>query len=230
MKSGTNASGRSCLIVTSRVDGADRLAIDMAAYDAVFCADGGLQVAEALDLLGDVPVCLIGDYDSGTPPTEAERAAASGLVVLPTVKDMTDSEAAIDLAVSKGFGRIHVLGGLGGRFDHSMGNLGMLAKYADDPRVLELWFEDGQNRIFLKTPGTFRVPAQGPENRFHYFGLIAYGGPVEGLTITGAKYPLADHTLTPDTTLGVSNEVAAGAPYSTITHKEGLLLVVLSSD
>ena len=237
MKSGTNASGRSCLIVTSRVDGADRLAIDMAAYDAVFCADGGLQVAEALDLLGDVPVYLIGDYDSGTPPTEAERAAASGLVVLPTVKDMTDSEAAIDLAVSKGFGRIHVLGGLGGRFDHSMGNLGMLAKYADDPRVLELWFEDGQNRVFLKTPGTFRVPAQGtalpeggPENRFHYFGLIAYGGPVEGLTITGAKYPLADHTLTPDTTLGVSNEVAAGSPFAEVTHEKGYLLVVLSID
>ena len=225
-----NQTVKTCLIVTSRVDGAEQLTIDLSAYDAVICADRGLQVAEALDLLGDVPVYLIGDYDSGSPPTEAERAAASGLVVLPTVKDMTDSEAAIDLAVSKGFERIHVLGGLGGRFDHSMGNLGMLAKYVEDPRVSELWFEDGQNRVFLKTPGTFRVPARGSENRFDYFGLIAYGGSVEGLTITGANYPLAGHTLTPDTTLGVSNEVAANTPFAEVTHTKGHLLVILSKD
>jgi len=225
-----NQTDRTCLIVTSRVDGAEQLNIDLSAYDAVICADRGLQVAEALDLLGDVPVYLIGDYDSGTPPTEAEQAAASGLVVLPTVKDMTDSEAAIDLAVSRGYDVIHVLGGLGGRFDHSMGNLGMLAKYVEDPRVKELWFEDGQNRVFMKTPGTFRVPARGPENRFDYFGLIAYSGAVEGLTITGAKYPLAGHTLTPDTTLGVSNEVAKDAPFAEVSHTNGHLLVILSKD
>ena len=225
-----NQTDRTCLIVTSRVDGAEQLNIDLSAYDAVICADRGLQVAEALDLLGDVPVYLIGDYDSGTPPTEAEQAAASGLVVLPTVKDMTDSEAAIDLAVSRGYDVIHVLGGLGGRFDHSMGNLGMLAKYVEDPRVKELWFEDGQNRVFMKMPGTFRVPARGPENRFDYFGLIAYSGAVEGLTITGAKYPLAGHTLTPDTTLGVSNEVAKDAPFAEVSHTKGHLLVIYSKD
>ena len=71
-----NQTDRTCLIVTSRVDGAEQLNIDLSAYDAVICADRGLQVAEALDLLGDVPVYLIGDYDSGTPPTEAEQAAA----------------------------------------------------------------------------------------------------------------------------------------------------------
>lgn len=225
-----NQTDRTCLIVTSRVDGAEQLNIDLSAYDAVICADRGLQVAEALDLLGDVPIYLIGDYDSGTPPTEAEQAAASGLVVLPTVKDMTDSEAAIDLAVSRGYDVIHVLGGLGGRFDHSMGNLGMLAKYVEDPRVKELWFEDGQNRVFMKTPGTFRVPARGPENRFDYFGLIAYSGAVEGLTITGAKYPLAGHTLTPDTTLGVSNEVAKDSPFAEVSHTKGHLLVIFSKD
>ena len=91
--------------------------------------------------------------------------------------------------------------------------------------------------MFLKAPGTFRVPAQGtalpeggPVNRFYYFGLIAYGGPIEGLTITGAKYPLDRHTLTPDTTLGVSNEVAAGASYAEVTHTAGHLLVILSVD
>ena len=66
MKLEPRSGERSCLIVTSRVDSADRLSIDPSAYDAIICADKGLQVAEAMDLLGDVPVYLIGDYDSGT--------------------------------------------------------------------------------------------------------------------------------------------------------------------
>lgn len=218
------------LIITSRVDGRSDLPVDFSAYEAVICADGGLQVAGTLGLPKTLPVYLIGDYDSGDLPTEAEKAAAADLVLLPCVKDMTDSEAAIDYAVERGFSRIHVLGGLGGRLDHTLGNLGLLAKYAEDPRVEELRFEDGQNRVFLRTPGTFRIPAEGPENRFSYFGLIAYGGTVEGLGIKGAKYPLSDHTLTPDTTLGVSNEVAAGEPYAEVTHTKGLLLVILSKD
>ncbi len=222
---------KTCLILTSHIEGSDFLkTIDPAAYDAVLCADGGLELARAHGLLGDAPVYLLGDYDSGSPPTSAERDAAADVVVLPQVKDVTDSEAAIEFAAERGFSRIRVLGGLGGRLDHTLGNLGMLAKYAADPRVEDLCFEDGQNRVFLKTPGTFRVPAEGPENRFHYFGLIAWGGPVEGLTITGAKYPLDGRTLTPDTSLGVSNEVAAGSAYAEVTHTAGELIVVYSKD
>lgn len=222
---------KNCLILTSHLEGSDFLeTVKQNHYDAVICADGGLQVGERYGLLGDAPVFLIGDYDSGVRPTDEERAAARELILLPCVKDMTDSEAAIDLAVEKGFADLHVLGGLGGRLDHTLGNLSLLAKYAEDPRVARIRIEDEQNLVFLKTPGTFRVPAEGPENRFHYFGLIAWGGPVEGLSITGAKYPLEDHLLTPDTTLGVSNEVAEGAPFAEVTHTKGQLLVVFSKD
>lgn len=219
---------KSCLILTSHLEGSDFLkTIDPKDYDGIFCADGGLQWLSHLPPVGDVPVFLIGDYDSGPLPTEAQEAAAAELIVLPTVKDMTDSEAALDLAVSEGFDHIRILGGLGGRLDHTLGNLGLLAKYAEDDRLQHLSFEDGQNRVFMAAPGTLRVSA---DTRFHYFGLIAYGGAVEGLSITGAKYPLTDHTLTPDTTLGVSNEVAEGAPFAEVTHQKGLLLVILSKD
>lgn len=219
---------KSCLILTSHLEGSDFLKnLDLSEYDGILCADGGLQWLSHLSPVRDVPVFLIGDYDSGPAPTEAERAAAAEFVVLPTVKDMTDSEAAVDLAVQEGFGRIHVLGGLGGRLDHTLGNLGLLAKYAGDDRVAELVFEDGQNRVCLKTPGTFRIPA---DDRFSYFGLIPWGGAAEGVTITGAKYPLTGHTLTPDTTLGVSNEVAAGEAFAEVSFQKGQLLVIRSKD
>ena len=139
---------------------------------------------------------------------------------------MTDTEAAIDLAVDKGYGCIHVLGGLGGRFDHSMGNLGMLEKYVEDNRVQELCFEDGRNLVFMKAPGSFTISP----NRFQYFSLVAYGGPVDGLTIAGAKYelPAPGIRLEPNTTLGISNELAADK--ATISHTAGHLLVMLTSD
>lgn len=248
MKAGAGPGDLRCLIVTSHVEGTDLLTVDLREYDAVLCADGGLQVAERLGLMNGTGlekrprIYLLGDYDSGVFPTEAELSAADDLVVLPCVKDMTDSEAAIDYAVEHGYSMIRVLGGLGGRFDHAMGNLGMLAKYVGDPRVETLFFEDGQNLVFMKAPGTFRLsapgtalPEGGPVNRFSYFGLIAYGGPVTGLTITGAKYVLTSFTLPTDTTLGVSNEVLDKAlgnadGYAEISHKQGNLLVVLSRD
>ena len=218
---------KSCLILTSLIERSDFFkTLELSGYDALICADAGLQRAEELGFLGKLPTYFLGDYDSGNAPTPEEQDTAKDLILLPSVKDMTDSEAAIDLAVSEGFDTIHVLGGLGGRLDHTLGNLGMLAKYAGDPRIDVLCFEDGQNKVFLKTPGTFRIFP----DRFGYFGLIAWGGPVEGLTITGAKYPLSDHTLTPDTTLGVSNEIAEGASFAEVTHRAGQLLVIQSKD
>ena len=38
----TEAKAGSCLIVTSRIDSADRLHITPTAYDAIICADKGL--------------------------------------------------------------------------------------------------------------------------------------------------------------------------------------------
>lgn len=221
------------LILTSHLEGSDFLKPLPEDFDAVLCADGGLKVAAALGLQGDI---LIGDYDSGPLPTEEEKAFAKDLLVLPTVKDMTDTEAALDYAAEHGYEDLWVYGGLGGRLDHTLGNLGLLRKYAEDPRIKRLTIEDGYNRVRLLTPGTVRVPAPGTAlpgdapNRFSYFGLIAYGGAVKGLTITGAKYPLQEASLTPDTTLGVSNEVEKDAPFAEISHKEGFLLLVLSKD
>ena len=54
--------------------------------------------------------------------------------------------------------------------------------------------------------------------------------PLGSAALAGTTYPLDRHTLTPDTTLGVSNEVAAGASYAEVTHEQGHLLVILSID
>ena len=137
-------------------------------------------------------------------------------------KDMTDSEAALDLAVSEGGENIIILGGLGGRFDHTMGNIGLLAKYCG--RLRELAFVDGYNRVSMLEPGCYDIP----ENNYRYMGLIAYGGSVKDLTLRGVKYPLTKYPLRDDTSLGVSNEITASA--ASLRFSAGRLLLVFSDD
>ncbi len=200
------------LILTSHIEHFDRLLLDLSSFETIICADGGLLFAQKLGLSPDY---LIGDYDSMTQP-------CGNVIKLPMEKDMTDSEAAIDLAVSKGLTNITVLGGLGGRFDHTMGNIGMLAKYCG--KLSHLALADGQNYIFMVSPGTYTIP----KNRYPYLGIISYGAAAQQVTLRGVKYPLTHHHLTNETTLGVSNEIMADA--ATVSFTEGRLLIVLSRD
>ena len=80
------------LIVTSHIEHSEKLTLDYSAFGTVICTDGGLVSARRLKI---TPTLLIGDYDSCPMPD-------SDVIKLPTEKDMTDSEAAIDLAVSRG--------------------------------------------------------------------------------------------------------------------------------
>lgn len=210
---------KKCLIVTAYLEGAEHLCFAPSDYDCILCADGGLPQARKLGL---VPDRLIGDFDSAPRPDPADEPAAADLVLLPSEKDVTDSEAAVDLAYEQGFRDITVLGGLGGRFDHAMGNLGVLAKYLG--RADRLVLEDGYNRVFLLEPGTYTIP----KDRFQYLGLIAYNGPVDGLSVSGVKYPLSGHRLTAGTTLGVSNQILNGA--ASLSFTDGTLLVIQSND
>ncbi len=201
------------LIFTSRVDGIDQLSIRRADYDYVICADGGVKPADALGIKPDL---IIGDFDS------AEQPDMENLIRLSAEKDMTDSEAAIDLAVSRGADSITVVGGLGGRFDHTMGNLGMLAKYTGV--ISSIRIIDGWNRIFIADPGTVTVR----KDDYKYLGAAAYGEQVTGLTMRGVAYPLDNYTLTNKTTRCVSNEIVG--ENAEISFKTGRLLIIQSRD
>ena len=200
------------LIITSYIEHQHALDVSGEDYDLVICADGGLVRAKELGLSPDL---LIGDYDSTDRPDE-------DVILLPMEKDMTDSEAAIDLAVSEGCDHITVLGGLGGRFDHTMGNIGMLARYCGKGAFIRLL--DGQNEVFMLPPGEHTIA----RDRHKYLGLIAYGGACEGLTLQGTKYTLKDFTLTDDTTRGVSNEFVSEE--AVLSFQKGKLLVIRTGD
>ena len=61
-----------------------------------------------------------------------------------------------------------------------------------------------------------------------YISLVPVGGPVIGLTITGAEYPLTNANLTGDNSLGISNQFSDDE--ITISFRYGDLLVIESRD
>ena len=201
------------LIVTAHVEHLEHIRLDFDQFNTIICADGGLLIAEKLMLS---PTHLIGDYDS------MEMPDAPDIIKLPMEKDMTATEAAVDLAVSLGSHHITVLGGLGGRFDHTMGTLGVMAKYCSKTHYLAM--VDGQNYVRMVPPGHYEIP----KNSYKYLGVLSYGDFAENVTLRGVKYPLEDHFLTHETSLGVSNEIIGDE--AEISFTKGKLLIIFSKD
>lgn len=142
--------------------------------------------------------------------------------LLPPEKDMTDAEAAIDIASQLGFAHIDVLGGFGGRLDHTLGNVALLAKYVDSPIHLKIF--DGINSVTMVGPGMHTVAHEG----YTYLGILPYGGCARGVSLSGMKYSVQDIELSDSCTLGVSNEITHAC--ATVSCEEGYLLLVHSRD
>ena len=189
--------------------------IDVAAleYDHVVCADAGYLIAKKL---GITPDTLIGDFDSMDLPEGLDA------IVLPKEKNLTDAEAACDWALRHGFTELTILGGLGGRFDHTMGNIGLLAKYAK--AKVPVTMIDGQNKVFMLRPGVHTIKKDG----YKYLGIVSYDTATKGITLEGVKYPVKNEILSNDTTYGVSNEITGEE--AKLSFTQGLLLVSQTKD
>ena len=180
------------------------------AQDFVIAADKGY---EALEAYGVPPDLVVGDFDS-----MAEPAGVAHLVRLPKEKDETDTMAAVRLGQARGYRRFHIFGGTGGRFDHTLANLQLLAWLSRRGEEGRLYGPDWTAAAI--TGGTLEF---GPEHR-GMISVFAHSDTVRGVTIEGLKYSLSGAELDNGFSLGVSNEFT-GVP-SRISVEEGTLLVV----
>lgn len=118
------------------------------------------------------------------------------------VKDASDTEIAVRLAITLGCHEMVILGATGSRVDHLWANIQTLTipfKAGVDAVIL-----DPQNRIRLIGGETHLKK----EEAFgDYFSVFPLGEVVYGINIRGAKYPLTEHTLTPYDSLCVSNQI-----------------------
>lgn len=187
----------------------------VAPADLTIAADGGLALALALGVAVDV---VVGDMDSVDPVTlDAAQATGVRVVRHPTDKDETDLELALGLAAAEAPRRIHVVVGAGGRLDHAIANLAVLASPRWTPADVSA--DVGKARVWV-VRGRRSLPLSVGDP----LALQPVGGPAEGVTTGGLAFTLVDETLDPFAGRGVAN-VVVGQPV-TVEVGSGVLLAI----
>lgn len=176
--------------------------------------DGG---SRHLDLLGVRPHLAVGDMDS-IPDSLLQEYRQSGveLHLHPPKKDATDLELALELALAGGATRISILGATGGRLDHTLGNLFLLARCL--PRGIAACIMDENQCVHLTDQSLILSGAVGDT-----LSLLPATPEVRGVSLAGLEYPLNDATLTFGTSWGMSNVFVK--TQATVTLRSGRLFV-----
>lgn len=175
----------------------------------IFC-DSGLK---HLDALRVAPSLIVGDFDSHDDPhLDVET------IVLPREKDDTDTVYAVKEALKRGFDDFLLIGVIGARLDHTLGNVSILL-YLDSlgkkGRIIDDYSE---MEIVSDTPAYVN-------DSYAYFSLLNVSGTAKGITIENAKYPLNKAEISCNYQYGISNEVLKGCEAS-IKVNDGRLLLV----
>jgi len=175
----------------------------------VFC-DSGLKHLKNLQVQ---PSLIVGDFDSHeNPHLDVET------IVLPCEKDDTDTVYAVKEAISRGFDNFLLIGVVGARLDHTLGNVSILL-YLDSLGKKGCIIDDYSEMEIVSEKQVSIT------DDYSFFSLLNITGCAKGITITGAKYPLAGAEISCEYQYGVSNEVLPGK-VATVTVEQGKLLLV----
>ena len=178
----------------------------------IYC-DCGLR---HMDGLGAEPDLIVGDFDSySNPEFDTET------IVLPCEKDDTDTVFAVKEALRRGFEDFLLIGVVGERLDHTLGNVSILLMLDSEGKVGTIIDDYSEMEI---VSDRCEMPCI-IDDSYVYFSLINISGTARGVTIRGAKYPLENAEITCDYQYGVSNEVLPGCT-AEVSVGEGRLLLV----
>lgn len=182
----------------------------------IVCADAGMR---HLDALGVLPDLLVGDFDSGfVPDCDCE------IIRLIPEKDDTDTMHALQVVMERGCRKIWIVCATGGRLDHLLANLSLCEYAAEHGCTCSIL--DAQNLVQFIEPG---VPTYIPgDTAYRYFSIIPLDKQLQGLCISGAKYPVQDAVVHRSEMYTVSNEVTAKE--AIVQIKVGCALLICAKD
>ncbi len=175
--------------------------------------DSGIDRAHEVGVRVDIAV---GDFDSVTASglVAAERAGAT-LIRHPTVKDRTDLELGIDVAIERRPERIVFAAMSGGRSDHELAAMMLLSDSRFRTIDVDLLLTDARVAVVQE-----RRTLTG--NVDDLVSLVPIGGDCIGVTTSGLSYPLEDETLFATSGRGVSNLMVS--PVAVVSVRSGTLL------
>ena len=184
--------------------------------DLVIAADSGYKTAKHLGVKVQI---ALGDFDS-FPVDGVDRDVER--MTVPAEKDFTDTQMAVELALSRGVTMLFIIGGIGGRLDHTLSNLWLLEDLYD--KGVRATLCDGNNRVrFIRSTSELI-----PRSHYRYFSLLAADDRVKGVTVEGGKYPLRNATLRRTNQFAVSNEIEKNC--ALISVKKGGIFIIESRD
>jgi len=195
--------------------------IELSKEDLVIAADGGFDYLLNIGLRADY---VLGDFDSVLSydlPSDSMR--------YPKEKDDTDMMLAIKLGLEKGYREFIIYGGLGGRLDHTLGNIQILTYLSRNNASGTLYGKDYALRVV--TDGTISFGKDLPENILgNIISIFSLSDVSVNVTIQGLKYELEDVNLTNSVPLGISNEFTGKKAFINVKKGTVAALWYLPSD
>lgn len=177
--------------------------------DLVIAADAGLR---HLQDAGIRPNLIVGDFDSLHFTPESEN-----VLKLAAEKDDTDMFIAAKEGIKAGYTEFHIYCGTGGRIDHTIANIQMLAYLAERNLKGYLFYKDSVLTMLKNGKRIFDKSCSG------YLSVFSYSEKSTGVYLQNLKYELHDAVLANSFPIGVSNEFIGKE--SSITVESGMLLI-----
>ena len=197
------------------------VAIILKRYESIPTAENYIGVDKgALTLArnGKRMLLAIGDFDSVEESDLAYiKEYSDTLIQLNPIKDDTDSEAAVMYAIEKGYQKIHLYGGLGGRLDHAMINLRLVSRFPET-----VYLHDQNNFIYSLAEGVHSI------DKRDYTYISFFTEDEATISLDGLKYPLDKQQLTNKDTYTTSNEILDCS--GIVTVHVGKVTVIQSKD
>lgn len=183
--------------------------------DKLVCADGG---ARHLKNMGLTPQVIIGDMDSLTPEILAHfMERGSRISRHPREKKETDTQLALEYAWQLLPREVRIYGGMGGRIDHTLANISLLAAGANKGVPTKLVDEWCEVSVITKSTAIEGLIGQ-------TVSLLPLASPAAGIDLKGFAYPLDGGRMELGAPYGISNLLAADR--AVVSIATGSLLLV----
>ena len=210
----TDSAKKACVFCNGQLENPANVKQITNDCDLLIAADGG---AKYFFDIGLTPQVIIGDMDSIDSDMWKSKSGIEH-IRYPAAKDKSDTELAVEYALEHGYEQVILVAATGGRLDHTLGNIALVAGYP------------GRVAIF---DGTSTLVAVDKSEKCMLHGrigaivsLMPYSTGLLKVTTKGLKYPLQDECLI-SATHGLSNELSQTE--ACICVSDGILLVFIEN-
>ncbi|MEG2521971.1 MAG: thiamine diphosphokinase, partial [Anaerovoracaceae bacterium] len=138
----------------------------------IIAADGGYDILTSVNI---VPNLIVGDLDSNS--IEIPKEISSFIVK--AEKDETDLDLAINKSIENSYEDIIIVGGIGGRLDHTLGNIQTIVGYTI--KGLNISMMDSNQEMYILKNSSLSLKKKNE----YKFSLLSHSPISKGVSITG---------------------------------------------